>query len=136
MIKYDQQSLQVMSFFEKVTKSKLKDFFEMDDMLIFVVQPAQLWKAVGKKGVNVKRLREKFKKNIKIVEFNNDLKTFVQNMIYPLKAKSITEEEGIVTIEVDDRKTKALLIGRNAQALRGLEKAVRRYFKLDEIKIA
>jgi len=136
MIKYDQQSLQVMSFFEKVTKSKLKDFFEMDDLLIFVVQPAQLWKAVGKKGANVKRLREKFKKNIKIVEYNSDLKTFIQNMIYPLKAKSIAEDDGIIIIETDDRKTKALLIGRNAQALRGLEKAVKRYFKLDEIKIA
>ncbi|MBW2987325.1 NusA-like transcription termination signal-binding factor [Candidatus Woesearchaeota archaeon] len=125
-----------MSFFEKVTKSKLKDFFEMDDLLIFVVQPAQLWKAVGKKGANVKRLREKFKKNIKIVEYNSDLKTFIQNMIYPLKAKSIAEDDGIIIIETDDRKTKALLIGRNAQALRGLEKAVKRYFKLDEIKIA
>ncbi|MBW3017904.1 hypothetical protein KY325_01960 [Candidatus Woesearchaeota archaeon] len=125
-----------MSFFEKLTQSKLKDFFEMDDLLVFVVQPAQLWKAVGAKGVNAKRLREKFKKNIKIVEFNADLKTFIQNMIYPLKADSITEEEGIITITDEDRKTKALLIGRNAQALRGLEKAVKRYFKLDEIKIA
>ncbi|MCK4669785.1 MAG: NusA-like transcription termination signal-binding factor [Nanoarchaeota archaeon] len=124
-----------MSSFEKITRSKLKDFFETDDMLIFIVQPMQLRRALGPQGKNAKFLRRKFNKNIKIVEYNPNKITFIKNMIYPLKALKITEEDGIVTIKGPDRETKALLIGRNASNLRALEDAVRRYFDVKEIKV-
>lgn len=134
-IKYDLRSMQYMSSFEKITRSKLKDFFETDDTLIFVVQPMQLQRALGPKGKNAKMLRQKFNKRIKIVEYNPDKIQFIKNMIYPLKAKSIAEEDGTVIIEGPDRETKALLIGRNASNLRALETAVRRYFDVKEIKV-
>lgn len=127
--------MQYMSSFEKITRSKLKDFFETDDTLIFVVQPMQLQRALGPKGKNAKMLRQKFNKRIKIVEYNPDKIQFIKNMIYPLKAKSIAEEDGTVIIEGPDRETKALLIGRNASNLRALETAVRRYFDVKEIKV-
>jgi N utilization substance protein A len=125
-----------MASFEKATKAEVKDFIELEDMLIFVVQPGNLFKAIGPKGANVKRLSEKLHKRIKIVEYNPDLAMFIANMIHPLKADSIVQEGKIVTIMSDDTKTKGLLIGRNAQNLRQLEKVVKRYFDIDEIKVA
>ena len=136
-IKYDVSMMKYMSLFEKQTKALLKDCF-MDDVLsslTFIVQPGQLGKAVGKKGVNAKKLEKMLQKNIRIIEFNPDLLQFVKNMVAPLKVADIKQEESIVIITGPDTRTKGLLIGRNAQNLRNLEKNVRRYFEVEEIKV-
>ncbi len=76
------------------------------------------------------------KKKIRLAEFNGDVCQFVQNLIYPLKAKEIKEEEGIVTIYCDDRKTKGMLIGRDRHNINSTTEIVKRHFKINEIKVA
>ncbi|MCX8147615.1 MAG: NusA-like transcription termination signal-binding factor [Candidatus Woesearchaeota archaeon] len=137
-IKYDLSIIGFMSLFEKVTHSKLKDCFidKRLDMITFIVQPGQLGIALGKKAANVKELEKKLKKRVRIIEFNPDKLKFIRNMVMPLDVKSVTEnEDGIVIIEGADKKTKGLLIGRNAQNLRNLEENVRRFFDVKEIKV-
>jgi len=135
-IKYDANSLGLMSSFEQLTHSKLKDFFEMGETYVFVVEPFQLRKALGERGANVKRLKEKLNKRVKIVEYSLDLESFVKNLIYPLKTSSFSYIDNVITLEGVDTQTKGLLIGRNAQNLRAYEKAVQRYFsEVKEIKI-
>jgi len=136
-ITYDLAMMQLMALFEKITKSNLKDCYidELQTKLVFVVLPGQLWKALGPKGANVKKLELKLNRKIKIVEFNSNKLKFIENMIFPLKAKSITEENDIITILGSDIKTKGLLIGRNAANLRNLETKIGRYYKIKEIKV-
>ncbi len=137
-IKYDSSAMKSMSLFENVTHAKLKDCFtdEKLNTLTFVVQPGQLGRALGKKASNVRSLEKKFQKRIRIIEFHPDKIEFIRNMILPLKAESLEEdEEGVVTLKGADTKTKGLLIGRNAQNLRNLESNVRRYFDVKEIRV-
>ncbi|MBW2994975.1 NusA-like transcription termination signal-binding factor [Candidatus Woesearchaeota archaeon] len=132
---FDKSTIALMSSFSSVTKSNVKDVVEEGDLLIFIVEPGQLFRAIGKKGANVKLLSKKLKKRIKIVEFNPEIKVFVRNFVYPLEVKDITQNEKIILVEGGDVKTKGLLIGRNAQNLRLLEKVVKRYFDITEIKV-
>ncbi len=136
-IVYDQDTMQKIALFENLTHSKVKDFFDdpVQERLVFIVEKGQLWTALGKKSANVKKLMDKFKRKIKIVEFSDDLCEFVKNMVHPLKVHDVTEEDGIVTIRHEDMQTKGLLIGRNAKNLRNLEKNVRRFFDVKEIKV-
>ncbi|MFO8016819.1 MAG: NusA-like transcription termination signal-binding factor [Candidatus Woesearchaeota archaeon] len=137
-IKYDVSLMGIMSLFEKITGAKLKDCYndEVLNCITFVVQPGQLGKAIGKKAVNVKRLQEKLNKNVRVIEFHPNKTEFIKNMISPLRVERIEEEEdGTITIKGDDTKTKGLIIGRNAQNLRNLEKNVGRYFDIKEIKV-
>ena len=129
--------LQSMALFEKMTRSKLKDFFfdKVQNRLVFIVLPGELWRALGPKGANVKKLENKLNRKIKIVEFNPDRLQFIRNMVFPLKVIDIKEEEGVVTLVGEDTKTKGLLIGRNAANLRNLEENVRRFFEINEIKV-
>ena len=129
--------MQKIALFENLTHSKVKDFFDdpVQERLVFIVEKGQLWTALGKKSANVKKLMDKFKRKIKIVEFSDDLCEFVKNMVHPLKVHDVTEEDGIVTIRHEDMQTKGLLIGRNAKNLRNLEKNVRRFFDVKEIKV-
>jgi transcription termination/antitermination protein NusA len=135
-IKYDVSHMKFMSFFESITKAKLKDcFVDKNNMLVFVVEQNNIAKAIGKNGSNVKTINEKLNRKIKIVEFNPQIESFVANLISPLKAKDISFENKILTISSVDTKTRGLLIGRNAQNLRNYENTVKRYFDINEIKV-
>ena len=135
-IKYDLNLMKFMSFFESLTNTRLKDcFIDKNSLLVFVVEENQIAKAIGKKGVNVKNIKEKLNRKIKIVEFNPHLETFIANIIRPLIGKEIKVDDKIVTITGPDTKTKGLLIGRNGQNLRNYEEMVKRYFDINEIKV-
>jgi len=135
-IKYDLNLMKFMSFFESLTKARLKDcFIDKNSLLVFVVEENQIAKAIGKKGINVRNIKEKLNRKIKIVEFNPHLETFVANIIRPLIGKEIKVDDNVVTITGPDTKTKGLLIGRNGQNLRNYEGIVKRYFDINEIKV-
>ena len=74
-IVYDEDTLKKMALFETMTHAKLKDFFDdpVQDRLVFIVLPGNLWRALGKESANVKKLENSFKRKIKIVEFAPDL---------------------------------------------------------------
>ncbi|MFC1723090.1 NusA-like transcription termination signal-binding factor [Nanoarchaeota archaeon] len=136
-IVYDQDTMQKMALFEQITKAKLKDFFDdpVQERLVFIVDKGELWKALGKKSVNVPKLMKAYNRKIKIVEFDDDVCQFIKNMAHPNRIDNVTEEDGLVTIKHEDAQIKGLLIGRNAKNLRNLETNVRRYFEVKEIKV-
>jgi len=133
-IKYDVNIMKYMSLFETLTQTKLKDCI-INDKVIFIVEENQIGKAIGKKGINVKKIENILKKKIKIAEFNSNVLQFIQNFIYPLKVKDIKEENKVITIIGPDTKTKGLLIGRDAKNLNNLKSIVKRYFDIDDIKV-
>lgn len=137
MIKYDLETLKLMPFFERLTRAKLKDCFEdSNNFLLFVVNPGEISKALGKNASTVNKLKEKLpNRKIKIVEYNKDLIKFIKNLLLPYKVSSITLNDDIVTIKSDDTTVKGLLIGRNGKNLRNYESIVNRYFKIKEIKV-
>ena len=123
------------SVLERIARIRVKDTFESGETIYFVLYPGALRKALGKNGENVKRLQEKFGKKIRLLEFNMDCKRFIRNFIYPLKVEEITEGEGNdILVKESSKKTKSLLIGRDARNLNLLNRAVSRYFN-KEVKI-
>ncbi len=120
---------------EKLTGAKVKDCFKDDQGTIyFVVAQGQLGKAIGKKGVIIKKIQENLKKKIKVIEFRKDPKQFFMNIIYPLKVEGIKQEENYLIVEEPNKKTKSLLIGRNGRNLNLMNRAIKRFFDV-EIKI-
>ncbi len=136
-IKYDMEILQYMPFFERLTKAKLRDCFEdSNGFLVFIVEEGQIGKALGKKGITVKKLKEKIpNKKIKVVEYSNDLIKFIKNLILPYKVESIIQDGDTIILKSDDTSVKGLLIGKNGRNLRNYENIVNRYFKIKEIKV-
>lgn len=127
--------MKFISIFESLTGSALKDCFEQNDKLIFVVKQGEIGKAIGRKGINTKKLERILKKKIKIIEFNPELLRFIQNVVFPLKVKEIKSEDSIVIITPPDSETRGYLIGKGAVNLRNTEATVKRYFEITEIKV-
>jgi N utilization substance protein A len=135
-ISYNAELLKIMSLFERITKTNLKDcFIDQNSLLTFVVKQNQIGKAIGKNAVNVKKIQNLLNRKIKIVEFNSDLIKFVRNLIAPLKILEVKNENHSIFIKGSDVRTKGLLIGKNSKNLRNLENIVKKYFKIKEIKV-
>ncbi|MDP7115860.1 MAG: NusA-like transcription termination signal-binding factor [Candidatus Woesearchaeota archaeon] len=138
-IKLNTDVLKLIVLFESLTHSKVKDCIPEEKLITYIVEENEAGKAIGKNGINVKRLGNMAKKNIRIIEYSSDLKQYTKNVIYPLKVSGIEEEEvegkKIVTLTPIDSKTRGYLIGRAAENLRGYEALIKRYFEIDELKV-
>jgi N utilization substance protein A len=134
-ITFDTEILKFMALFENMTRSKLKDCFFDRDKLVFLVDPGEMGKALGKNKMHVIKLEKMLKRKVKIVEFNPERMQFITNYLAPLKILNVKEEGDIVTVTGADTKTKGLIIGIKAQNLRNLEKIVGKYFTIQEIKV-
>ena len=134
-IKYDTTLLKLMSFFETTTKARLRDcFVDQNDLLVFVVEPAQFGLAVGKGGANVKRLETTLKKKVKIAEYSDDVLLFTAGLISPSKARDITMADGVVTI-TPEPESRSYLIGRAGKNVHNFQATIQRYFPIKELKI-
>ncbi len=135
-IKYDINLMKFMTMFESLTKTKLKDLIENDGQLIFVLEDASdMGRAIGKGGSNIRLLEGRLKRKIKIVAFDTEIVQFVRNLIYPIKAKEVRFEDGILTIFGHDMKSRGVLIGREGRNLNALKAIIQRYFDIKDLKV-
>ena len=126
--------MKLITLFESMTGAKVKDCIA-DEKLIFVIEENEMGKAIGKNGVNIKRIENKLKKKIKLVEFSNNVIQFVKNIIYPVEVFDIKQESNIIIIHGKDIQSKAMLIGRERQNINNVGDIVRRYFDIKEIRV-
>jgi len=81
-ITFTEETLRYISLFEKITKARVRDCMETEEKLVYVVDPGQANRAVGKAGENVIKLKNTTGKNIQVVEFSDDAETFIKNVFY------------------------------------------------------
>jgi transcription termination/antitermination protein NusA len=134
-LKLDQETLGLSLLMERISGVRVKDCFRDEDVLYFVVSPGYLGKAIGKGGANIKKIQTELGKKIRIIEFRDNMIDFVKNVIYPLKVAEVVEEENIVYIKDPNKKTKSLLIGRDGKNLKLINRAVKRFFSVDDVKV-
>ncbi len=127
--KISYEGLYFCNLFEKITHTRVKDCFG-EENLTFVVCKNNAAKAIGKGGVNVKKMKNLFKKNIQVVEYDEDPVKFVKNLIFPIVARTVEKQENTIEVSADTQ-TKALLIGRNRKRLDYLNSILHKYFKFD-----
>lgn len=123
-----------MALFESMTGAKVKDCIP-NEKLVFVVEENEMGKAIGKNGINIKRMENALKKKIRLIEFSNDVLKFVRNMVYPIEISDVQREENDIIIHGKDTGAKAMLIGRGRQNINHLTGIVKRYFDVGEIKV-
>ena len=68
----NEQSLQLMKQFEDITGAGSRDCIidERNDRLIFVINPGDMGRAIGKQGASIKKASEDLGKKIEVVEFS------------------------------------------------------------------
>jgi NusA-like KH domain protein len=133
---FDITSIQQINLFSRITGVQAKNCFNYSNSLIFVVDSFLLNRAIGRGGENVRRLSAYLKKKVKIIRTPqpDELEGFILTVIYPLKFKSLKNENGSVTISAGQQ-SKASLIGRNHSRINELIEIVKQYFDIKDIRI-
>ncbi|MFA6461808.1 MAG: NusA-like transcription termination signal-binding factor [Candidatus Woesearchaeota archaeon] len=136
-LRLDQDTLALSSILERIAKVRVKDCFKDDsnEMIYFVVDSGELGKAIGKGGVNIRILQTELNKRVRIIEYHDNVVDFIRGFIHPAEVAEVVQEDHIINIKDENRKTKSLLIGRDGKNLKLLNRAVKRFFNIEEVKI-
>ena len=134
-IKYDINLMKFISFFENLTRSKVKDCIDSGSSLIFVVQKGEIGKAIGKNASNIKKTENLLKRKVRVIEFDEDVAKFVRNVLAPIKVDEVELVDSKVVIRDPNMKTKGMIIGRDASNLKKHKEIVSRYFPIEDIVV-
>ena len=134
-LKLDQDILGISSLLERLTGVPVKDCFKEEDTIYIVVPPGNLGKAVGKNGIVIKKIQHNLRKNIRVIEYRDNVADFVGNIIYPIQVERIIEEENAVIIKDSNRSVKSQIIGREGKNLNIIKRAVQRFFPNKEVRV-
>ncbi len=137
-VKIDNELIQVISHFSKMSGVSPKDtIVGVDGTLTFVVDAADVGRAVGPQGRNVKAIEQALQKKVRVVPYDENMETFIRNLIRPLQIIGVERIENKIVLHPADSRSRSLLIGRNAQHLRTFEHIIKRFFPaINELKVA
>jgi len=140
-IKLSEEQIRFISLFENITGAVARDCIidNESERIIFIVKPGNIGLAIGKAGINIKRVREFLHKAIDVVEYaDNELK-FVENTLSPAKIKSVTVQEkrdgrriAMVTVDSKDR---GIAIGKNGRNVARARLLAKRHYNIDDVII-
>ena len=138
-ITFTEDTLRYITLFENMTKTHVNDCMEAEDKLVFVVDPGQANRAVGKGGENVIRLKNTTGKNIQVIEYSDDAEQFIKNVFYNYSVQSVAiEQRGNIihaTVTVDP-KVKGRAIGKAGRNLKIARDIVNRHHNVQSISVA
>jgi N utilization substance protein A len=139
-IKLTPEQLRYIALFQDITGATVKDCIvdEENNRLIFVVKRGDLGLAIGRKGVNLKKLRKILGKDIEIVEDGETIEELAANSVAPARVRGVKVVEmpgkKIVYISVEPQ-DKGIAIGKNGKNAARAKLVLKRYYDITGVVI-
>ncbi len=140
-IKLTTDQMRMMSLFQNVTGATARDCVDdqKQNRVIFVVNTGKMGLAIGKGGTHIKSLQNIIKRNIELVEFEEDPAKFLANL---LNSKLVSEVRISARLDgtkqavviVDPRK-KGIVVGRDGRNAEKARLLAKRYFDITSVLI-
>ncbi len=124
--------------FEDLTGATVKDCIKGLDEIIFVVKKGDMGLAIGKKGVNVNRVKKVLGKKIGIIEYSDDQIEFVKKLFHSFRVENVQMANGdtkVVRVYIDER-DKEMAIGIRGKNLYKMKMLAKRYHDIEDVIIA
>jgi len=133
--------MRMMSLFQNVTGATARDCVEDEkqDRVIFVVNTGKMGLAIGKGGTHIKSLQNIVKKNIELVEYDEDPAKFLTNLlnsklVSEVKINKRADGSKQAIVMVDPRK-KGIVVGREGRNAEKARLLAKRYFDITSVLI-
>ena len=140
-IKLTTAQMRMMSLFQNVTGATARDCIEDEkqDRVIFVVNSGKMGLAIGKGGVHIKSLQNIVKRNVELVEFDEDPAKFLSNLlnsklVSEVKINTRLDGSRQAIVLVDPRK-KGIVVGREGRNAEKARMLAKRYFDITSVLI-
>ena len=140
-IKLTTDQMRMMSLFQNVTGATARDYVEDEKQgrAIFVVNTGKMGLAIGKGGSHIKSLQNIVKRNVELVEFDEDPAKFLSNLfnsklISEIRINKRSDGSKQAIILVDPRK-KGIVVGRDGRNAEKARLLAKRYFDITSVLI-
>ncbi len=140
-IKLTTDQMRMMSLFQNVTGATARDCVEDEkqNRVIFVVNNGKMGLAIGKGGSHIKSLQNIVKKNVELVEYDEDPANFLKNLLnnkLVSEVKINTRPDGSKqAIVMVDPKKKGIVVGREGRNAEKARLLAKRYFDIGSVLI-
>mgnify|MGYP001610085938 CR=1 FL=1 len=127
----DMQDMRYLNLFAKITGVNTRFCIKYNDGIIFCVPKPLISKAIGRGGVNVKRLVQILRRRVKIIPTPRgieDAKIFIENIVSPVQFKELMIDGNEIILTAGSQ-SKAALLGRNKRRLLEMQKIVSDFFQ-------
>lgn len=136
VIKLNSDTILQMKLFGDVTNVSCTDCFCINNSIIFITKMENVRKAIGQQGSNIRILRDKFKKNIRIIAEAGDSCSLAENFLFPLKPKKCEQVENVLEIEFNSSRDRRRLLDNQQKGLKDLKLIINRYYPdISDIRI-
>ena len=140
-IKLTTDQMRMMSLFQNVTGATARDCVEDEKQgrVIFVVNAGKMGLAIGKGGTHIKSLQNIVKKNVELVEYDEDPAKFLTNLlnsklVSEVKINKRADGSKQAIVMVDPRK-KGIVVGREGRNAEKARLLAKRYFDITSVLI-
>ncbi|MBU0466335.1 MAG: KH domain-containing protein [Nanoarchaeota archaeon] len=130
----DMRAMRYINLLDKIAKVKTRKCFVHNNILFFAVNGKSVSRAIGPAASNIKNIQEKIGKKVRIIredEGLDDVKRFIEDIVSPVRLKSVEVKEGCIVITAGNNQNKASLIGRNKRRYLELKKILQDFYHLD-----
>lgn len=140
-VKITSEELRYIALLQDLTGVAVNDCIvdEENNLIIYIVPPGNAGLAVGKGGINVKRLSKILGKRVEIVEYADNLEDLVRNMFLParvLNIRLVTSLNGRKMLYVTvDPKDKGVAIGKEGRNVVKAKLVLKRYYDIESVSI-
>lgn len=132
MREFDTETIKLIAAFEDMSKTEVRDCSVTSEMIYFLVNTGKIAVAIGKNGQTIKAAENMLKRQIKIYEWAEDEKQFIQNLIP--QAQKITIKNGSVQISLHS-KDRGAVLGKGGSNIKAIREFLERNSTIKELKI-
>jgi len=98
-----------------------------DNNILFVVNRGMLRKSIGREASSVKKLKDRFKKNVRIVEYNPNVEVFIKYLMSNIQIISFNEQDNVVYVTIS-LKYRGLAIGKGGEIIKRNRDIIKRLY--------
>ncbi|MEK6928340.1 MAG: KH domain-containing protein [Nanoarchaeota archaeon] len=127
------QTIRYINLLDDASRVKTRKCFIYNNTIIFAVPQELVSRAIGPGGINVKKIQDKLGKRVRVIKEANSIsqaESFVDDIVYPVKFKSLEIRDNIFILNAGSQ-SKAALIGRNRRREDELRQIVKDTFGID-----
>lgn len=128
------QTMRYINLLDKVSRVKTSKCFVHNNTIFFAVSQRDISKAIGPNAENIKKIQNSLGKKVKIIteaKGVENARKFIENVVAPIKFKSLEIRDEEMLITAGNNQNKASLIGRDKRRYEELNKIVKNFFGMD-----
>jgi len=136
-IKFDTETIRSINLFEDVTGVDVMDAITLEESAYFVVEEGKVGLAIGRGGRTIKKVQSNLNKDVKVYEYSDSLKEFVENLV-PAKVERVrldrTGDNKVVKVSVD-KDDVSRVVGKDGKNMDIMKRFLKREFGIDEVRV-